>query len=1066
MGYQEDNKDAGYKDYFSDSFKDIVDHGVGAGGYTPDHIGTKVDEYFGPDATDNYDSTGQVISSSDEIYALLDSDDGYLDHVAAGNSSDSYFETIYDENGNIVTPAPFDELADAHWESLETQAYSRDEAFQQFSPEDQAAFSQAAAAASEDLGEQLANAMVGLAEKTGAKDAEGKPIYDLDPDIDVSTPAQQHDRLRWAEQCFLSAASKPLADLHAQYIRPYSYVDVVDGPPNEFLNRFYNHLNASHFVEIEPGDSSELMPYFRLSKILYEVEEEEKSGKISYKYHDEIPLVFEQMAHEDTIETHPSGYNGQTVAENSQYEQWSGIAGSIIEGEPPATGYGWESFEWEYIGSNPATVKNDIKATLKLTFQDFNQLAKVRIAQGTQTGKPISYSLLDLLGYGKEQDRKKQNFAVRTKNNREDEYRPEFFEIKAVAGWHNHDFRDPSLNGRTARFREALKNQRTVLWLTMVDHNFDISEIGVFTLTIHYRARLAGLLTNPKADILMTPEHRSEIGKIMDDINKALKKCDNKKVQDLRQELDQKLTDSRISDLSSILDRFIASPAGDNSASLVEDNASVQKHNFKSQKTERSLTGKPYSFPETRDSNGYTLGDGGRIFHVNIPSETLIGFATGVPDATSVTNLIAELAGGKALDPESGLNSDKDDRVAKSAADTIRAETAANPDIGNLEALREIVPYHLAGAGIVRVSFFYLGDLIEIAASMAFAENTFGQETDLNLPPETRNRIKIILGSMEFYDQDSGAQRINLADLPISVTSFVDFWYKNVIATKRRTYPLLDFIKDVTSQLVVRAAGAECFVYNGHPLGSSPVRLRTGFVTLPGQDTTKNGFVEDPLLSISKDEAYDPVNGGIKLEFINKTEPDLNSAATQADRGQLPIQKPVGTFLRDIGSLERGDLNRCNHYMLVFAENVIPWDLNGDEAKDSERGIHHLKIHKGILHSAVFSKTDAPYLREARFQRYSYNPLVHLSNVYDVNLEMLGNTIFYPGTYLYLNPIGFGTSLGDPIAPGSISNHIAQRFTTSIRARWDSNGSGAPRDSLGPAHTEACGDQAEIQDIT
>ena len=121
-----------------------------------------------------------------------------------------------------------------------------------------------------------------------------------------------------------------------------------------------------------------------------------------------------------------------------------------------------------------------------------------------------------------------------------------------------------------------------------------------------------------------------------------------------------------------------------------------------------------------------------------------------------------------------------------------------------------------------------------------------------------------------------------------------------------------------------------------------------------------------------------------------------------------------------------------------------------------------MQIHRGILHQARFKKTDQPHLREARYQRTGYNPLVHMSNVYDVNLSMLGNTLFYPGSYVYINPIGFGTSLGRPVdheGPSisnimglggyhfiiDVTNTIDKTFTTSMGVRWDNNGSGSPR---------------------
>jgi hypothetical protein len=55
------------------------------------------------------------------------------------------------------------------------------------------------------------------------------------------------------------------------------------------------------------------------------------------------------------------------------------------------------------------------------------------------------------------------------------------------------------------------------------------------------------------------------------------------------------------------------------------------------------------------------------------------------------------------------------------------------------------------------------------------------------------------------------------------------------------------------------------------------------------------------------------------------------------------------------------------------------------------------------------------YLREARFVRNGTDGLLQLSSVYTANMEMYGNTLFYPGMELWINPYGFGgLQLGKP----------------------------------------------------
>ena len=1041
MGYLDDNKLQ--QDYFDTKIKEILEAGEktdssgnNSWSFSQD-VEDAINDAFAPGASTTTD--GQSTADPDQVYSYIEGENGYQDwyNETQGTVEDYFAAPVYPDDYDPPAlagkptgePSAYDAsgIHDAHFDELHSVgaaaagSYPGDE----FDDEDVEAFERAVEANAGGLASELANLMLSRAK------AKPDDLTSYDPNIEIETAGQQHNRLRWSEQCFLAAATKPLADLHRVYKRPYAYVDCVDGPPSEFLNRFFNQKNASNFVNIEPGQASELMPYFRLYKVLYQVEKDEETNQpTKISYHDEIPIVFENMAKEDLIDANRA--DGKTFVETSaggNFKQRDDIPTQMFP-EAPLTGYAWESFEWEFIGSNPATVRNDIKATLRLTFQDFNQLSKVRSASGLKDSGPFAYSLLDLLGYGQEQD----SFVAATREAKgyEDQYRPEFFEIKAVVGWNSCNFRgEPKL----AALASSTETQKIPLWLTLVDHHFDVSDIGVFSLTLNYRARMEALLTQPQACVLKSWETNTTLDQINNAILTAKKECDQEKVDTKMTELSRALEAARKEDVQDILSNLLH---WSKDQSKFSDRLNVQRHD----ETSHSLTGLDYKFSTP-----------GRIFGIEIPSDTLLDFATGVAEPIAIEKMISEAVGTSNPDSLAAFKGDD-------ASGTNQVSNVGDLTEGSiLDSLKEITPLYDPETDIVDVHFFYLGDLIEIAAHRALGRPKGSPDSNFSL--ELRNRIKVILGPYEFYN-GATATMINLADMPISINSFVDFWYKNVVATRKRTYPLLDFVRDVTSQLVLAAMGSECFTYNGHPLGNTPSRLRTAFITLPketGEDDTKL-LVKDPLLSRSNPAAYDLVTGTIKLPFINVVE-DVD----------LITGEQKGDFINANELQINGTLESQNHYLLLFAENLIPWDLEGDEEEDAKRGIHHLKIHKGILHSAQFRKTDAPYLRESRIQSNQYNPLVNLSNVYDVNLEMLGNTLFFPGTYVFLNPLGFGTSLGLPTRGGSVSNimglggyHfiikvtniIDKSFTTSVVARWDNNGSGSPRSPFQPSDPAEC----------
>ena len=846
----------------------------------------------------------------------------------------------------------------------------------------------------------------------------GLPIQELDYESSGDVlEASLANRVRWSEQCYLSYHIDSLSSLHRLYNRDYSYVDVVRGKPSEFTNRLFHYPHSGDFVDIKTDEASELMPLLSLSKVMYSWEEDkDTAGAYHTNMEAEVPLIFEQMAREDLL-----GAGASNQPENMSTNFAS------------PTGFGWEKFSWKYIGSNPETVRNDITAELTLTFQDFNQLAKKRVYSPDPVGlnmnpDAIEYSLLDLLGHGQK--------SYRRFEHRADEYHEKFFEIKAVCGWNPAPSRwDAESSGRQAISR-AVKNQKVVLYLTLIDHTFNINDIGTFTLHLTYRARLGSLLTEPKADILQDKDYRSKLSAISEEMEGHRRDCDFEQLDKAKTEYYEAIDSSRQTILQDILNRLINVR---NDEDLVP-RGTRQAHD---EVPGLTLSGLPKKDPSSSDSKDEGLR--GRIYVVNPTVKDLANFASGAPLESSGTSADA---------PEANAGTD----VAQILASLVDAETGYDPE-SPLLSLRTVSPDKEVSAGAdgearARVPFFYLGDLVEVVTWQALNEDHFELGERGSLTPEEANNIKVILGTYEFFNGKEN-KIINLADVPISVRSFTDFWYKNVVVARKEKYLLLHFIRDVIDQLVIKALGADCLGYNGHPLGSTPVRLRTAFISLAPKTSSDP---KDPLLNLGTEAYADDDQSGHGTILLDQ----INKGIEKASPEDYLLTPEVDSSykIRDHSREISAPVNSMYHYLVVYAQSTIPWDLKGDEEEDYKKGIFHLKIHQGILHQARFKKTDQPALREARYERMGYDPLVHLSNVYDVELEMLGNTIFYPGSYVFINPLGFGTALGSPMTQNSISNAmglggyhfitevsntIGKTFSTSMKVRWDNNGANSVR---------------------
>ena len=131
-----------------------------------------------------------------------------------------------------------------------------------------------------------------------------------------------------------------------------------------------------------------------------------------------------------------------------------------------------------------------------------------------------------------------------------------------------------------------------------------------------------------------------------------------------------------------------------------------------------------------------------------------------------------------------------------------------------------------------------------------------------------------------------------------------------------------------------------------------------------------------------------------------------------------------------------------------------------------------------MLKKLKFTKTDMQYVREARFFRNGFDGLMQLSNVYNVNLEMIGNTMYYPGMEIYINPLGFmgaKSNQFNPTKKNSVANKLGfggyhlitnvkstigpGKFITQVTAMYNYSGDGDPS-------SKVVGSADEVKSIT
>lgn len=271
-----------------------------------------------------------------------------------------------------------------------------------------------------------------------------------------------------------------------------------------------------------------------------------------------------------------------------------------------------------------------------------------------------------------------------------------------------------------------------------------------------------------------------------------------------------------------------------------------------------------------------------------------------------------------------------------------------------------------------RFNFYFLGDLLYVMLDTLYDDSTISP----NL------KTKFIIPSIDFEAFFEGSENftINIAQIPIADRYFEEWWTENVIKQNKRSFPIMLFLRKLLNDLVANALIDVC--------------LNRDYQRSFNFQTTSLNASGDPLTGIT-----------------NRSEPVIKLSSDI-----VPFSIPEGTSIKDI-----------TNYVVVYPAYSTTLPIgSGDYTEDLNNAVYHFNIGQdsGIVNEFKFSKVDMQYIREARYKREGIDGLLQLGAVYTANLQMFGNTLFYPGMQIFINPFGIGGEEFIPNHSGSIANKL------------------------------------------
>ena len=778
------------------------------------------------------------------------------------------------------------------------------------------------------------------------------------------------------------------------------FVDLNRGPARN-PNYFNDQTGESDLIMIQ-GTTDTI-----INKLLYDPQRAHFSeftpAEISSLV-PEIRLFKEYVGEDGTVETYEIPFYDHIRSGDPEDPTNRGEIESMMNSTfDRGRGVGLKSFDWRLEGQNPFTARRDIFGELKLYFQSLDEMLRVRSLSGL--GRNFRY--VDLINIG---------IAERTGADFDFAWNPDYYRLKVQVGWAYPGGEWGVLSDEKKR---AVYASKMILRLTAIDHTFDIAHDGTVNLSINYVAYQEASYLDADSDVLVDEELRLQRLRIREFIaRKRREGCSSTFLKDLREKYGELLDRQNYQGWRTLIDRLKARDQ------IYYFNVCIDTLNEYIQSS---------AVAETAGLREHTSFD-------CTPSE--IPLLT----ANSIAPILDNVPSGPTRDDEGEEES-------------------------LLQQLSSLTYEDVSFVGKPAIQYFYFGDLIQAALSLinasvspdASAPDVDGRvQAHTGVVGKAAKNLKVLLGPITYVTKEGEVfYNINLADIPISLKYYIDWFLAKAVGSDREYYPVLTFIRDLANTLVSNLMRTECI--NMQKTNRQNIQLRTNFLTAyaPGGHDVLEQKKNWPPLSAEQQALADE-------------DPEL-----AAQIGSTGTRVDVDTWFmtgRHSRSLLRPPLERepSYEYMLLYALNsgaVLPLDgyeldteVNGVTIPgDDSKGIYHFGIGKdrGIFKSVSFTKTEIPGMRESRWHRdfvSELSGLAILANVYEAEIKLFGTTMFVPGMKIFINPQGMAPSIGNPASPNSqarrlgiggyhvitsVSSYIeGGKYETTVKAIFEAAGAG------------------------
>jgi len=282
----------------------------------------------------------------------------------------------------------------------------------------------------------------------------------------------------------------------------------------------------------------------------------------------------------------------------------------------------------------------------------------------------------------------------------------------------------------------------------------------------------------------------------------------------------------------------------------------------------------------------------------------------------------------------------------------------------------------------------YLGDILEVVSDCLYEGRTDAMRNNVSLL-----NLKFLVTPVQLPNPKdiSSLLSINPLQIPVDIKFLTNWFHDTIVKKDLSFYPVGTFIRDLLERLVNDLIFETCF--NSLLPDEAPPMLRVGYFS-----STRTKFFEH--------EVQELAGGGPSI--FNSYYMNINKPIRGLNFQSQPLIRRNGTFKIDTAN-GQNTTNYCVIYLqsppyfrqirkqknsngTIKDDPYVPTITYGTRNKDCN-----------YVKNVSFSKTDSPFLREARYFNESYGNLSLLSNVYDLSFSFVdrkASTSFFPGNII------------------------------------------------------------------